>query len=85
VTPSGRADVGQGPADLDSRQIEDRLRLNHPDAFRKHRRRCNDVESVAKEFHRDSVRRGPSRVTDGHVNFARAKVQHGICSHKVKR
>ncbi len=48
VTPSGRADVGQGPADLDSRQIEDRLRLNHPDAFRKHRRRCNDVESVAK-------------------------------------
>ncbi len=48
VTPSGRTDVGQGPADLDTRQIEDRLRLDYPDAPVKHRRRRNDVEGIAK-------------------------------------
>jgi hypothetical protein len=48
VTPSGRTYVGQGPADLDTWQIEDRLRLDHADASLKNRRRRNDVEGIAK-------------------------------------
>ncbi|BCG98092.1 hypothetical protein MesoLj131b_00920 [Mesorhizobium sp. 131-2-5] len=48
VTPGGRTYVGHGPPDLDTWQVEDRLRLDHADASLKNRRRPNDVERIAK-------------------------------------